>query len=228
MIHEVNCDRDWFNLLVSRSRTFDIRKDDRRFMIGDYVAFNECEHDENMDSYSYTGFSVLGKINYILNDERYVREGYIVIGFSICGILDVGSKQPVYCVKGEERERGGIKDSPYYLGEEMKHFKESERLTDALRELCGKYNIACGDDSQGLGKELMELPKRLSCLCTSEKTTEALDVMAGRELVTLCSGCCKEPMCVGSELWRISDGVYCPKCGVKVLKPRACKKGDSE
>lgn len=42
MIHEVNCDRDWFNLLVSRSRTFDIRKDDRRFMIGDYVAFNEC------------------------------------------------------------------------------------------------------------------------------------------------------------------------------------------
>lgn len=113
-------------------------------------------------------------------------------------------------------------------GEEMKHFIESEWLTDALRELCGKYNIACGDDSQGLGKELMELPKRLSYLCTSEKTTEALDVMAGRELVTLRSGCCKEPMCVGSELWRISDGVYCPKCGIKVLKPRAMKGVDSE
>ena len=42
MIHEVNCDRDWFDLLVSRSRTFDIRKDDRRFMVGDYIAFNEC------------------------------------------------------------------------------------------------------------------------------------------------------------------------------------------
>lgn len=68
----------------------------------------------------------------------------------------------------------------------------------------------------------------LSFLCTSEKTTEALDVMAGRELVTLCSGCCKEPMCVGSELWRISDGVYCPKCGIKVLKPRDMKGGDSE
>lgn len=117
MIHEVNCDRDWFDLLVSRSRTFDIRKDDRRFMVGDYIAFNECEHDENMDSYSYTGYSVLGKITYVFNDERYVREGYIVIGFSICGILDAGCEQPVYCVKSDERERGGIKDSPYYLGE---------------------------------------------------------------------------------------------------------------
>lgn len=106
----------------------------------------------------------------------------------------------------------------------MKHFIESELLTDALRDLCGKYNIACGDDSQGLGKELMELPKRLSYLCTSEKTTKALDVMAGRELVTLRSGCCKEPMCVSAELWRTRDGVYCPKCGVKVLKPRAAKK----
>ena len=61
-------------------------------------------------------------------------------------------------------------------------------------------------------------------LCTSEKTTKALDVMAGRELVTLRSGCCKEPMCVSAELWRTRDGVYCPKCGVKVLKPRAAKK----
>ena len=110
----------------------------------------------------------------------------------------------------------------------MIHFIDSERLTDALRELCGKYNIACGDDSQGLGKELMELPKRLSYLCMSEKTTEALYVMAGRGLVTLRSGCCKEPMCVSAELWRTRDGVYCPKCGVKVLKPRAAKKGDSE
>ena len=52
----------------------------------------------------------------------------------------------------------------------------------------------------------------------------ALYVMAGRELVTLRSGCCKEPMCVSAELWRTRDGVYCPKCGVKVLKPRAAKK----
>lgn len=53
----------------------------------------------------------------------------------------------------------------------MKHFIESELLTDTLRELCGKYNIACGDDSQGLGKELMELPKRLSYLCTSAQNS---------------------------------------------------------
>lgn len=117
MIHEVNCERDQFGSIVSRSRTFDIRKDDRRFMVGDYIAFNECEHDENLDSYSYTGYSVLGKITYILNDERYVREGCIVIGFSVCGILDADCEQPLYCVNGEERERGGIKDSPYYLGE---------------------------------------------------------------------------------------------------------------
>ena len=109
----------------------------------------------------------------------------------------------------------------------MIHFINSELLKDAVRELCGKYNIACGDDSQGLGKELMELPKRLSYLHTSEKTTEALYVMAGRELVTLRSGCCKEPMCVSAELWRTRDGVYCPKCGVKALKPVAVKRKEA-
>lgn len=113
----------------------------------------------------------------------------------------------------------------------MKKFIESERLKDALRELCVKYSVDCSADSLGLGRELMELPDKLNRqthVCETERTTEALDVLTGNVLTTMRGACCKETIAVSTRLWNTAGGVCCPKCGRKIINPKKVERSDSD
>lgn len=76
MTHLLKIAPQFFIAVLERRKTFEVRINDRNYMVGDIVEL--MEYDENA---CYTGRVWRGRITYILNDERYVRSGYVI--FSI-------------------------------------------------------------------------------------------------------------------------------------------------
>ncbi|MBP1544345.1 MAG: DUF3850 domain-containing protein [Oscillospiraceae bacterium] len=93
MIHELKCHPEYFDALILGKKTFEIRKNDRDFRVGDLVALNEFRPDE--DPYappsgdkpfsrsatngSYSGRHLLFEITYILDDRQFLSPGYVAL-----------------------------------------------------------------------------------------------------------------------------------------------------
>ena len=75
MIHELKCRSEFFRCVKSEKKTFEVRKDDRGFCVGDYLALNEIDQEGQ-----YTGDSLLVSISYILRDPEYCKEGFAILG----------------------------------------------------------------------------------------------------------------------------------------------------
>lgn len=89
MIHELKTEPQFFEAVVDSSKTFEVRKNDRDFRVGDYLALNELDDTRE----GYTGRSVLLEITYILNDERLCKPEYVIIGFKIENIFRGGNRE---------------------------------------------------------------------------------------------------------------------------------------
>lgn len=78
--HEIKILSQFYNEVESQRKTFEIRKDDRDYQIGDSIILRE------FDGY-YTGRKCKRKITYILRDAKEcgLKEGYCILGI-----------QPVY------------------------------------------------------------------------------------------------------------------------------------
>ncbi len=98
MIHSIKCYPDYFKALKDGTKTFEVRKKDRLYEVGDHLAVNEFISDKQIDPYSlnvglrqtsggaYTGDSLLYKITYILDDSEYCKDGMIILGLARCEI----------------------------------------------------------------------------------------------------------------------------------------------
>lgn len=75
MIHELKCKSEFFRDLRTEKKNFEVRKDDRGFCVGDYLALNEIDQDGK-----YTGDSLLVSISYILRNPEYCKEGFVILG----------------------------------------------------------------------------------------------------------------------------------------------------
>lgn len=84
MIHALKTDSEYFGASAAGIKGFEIRKNDRPYSPGDYVALNEW------NSEGYTGRCTLHKIVYILCDPEYCKEGYVVLGLEPCAIRTRG------------------------------------------------------------------------------------------------------------------------------------------
>lgn len=84
MIHAVKQAPEYFEDVINGRKTFEVRENDRDYREGDLLALNE--YGEN----GYTGRCCLVKIDYILNDEKYCRDGYVTMSIKPCyvGIAD--------------------------------------------------------------------------------------------------------------------------------------------
>lgn len=80
MIHAVKQLPEYFEEVIVGRKTFEVRQNDRDYRAGDLLALNE--YGEN----GYTGRCCLVKIDYILNDEKYCREGYVIMGIKPCHV----------------------------------------------------------------------------------------------------------------------------------------------
>lgn len=76
MTHELKTLTSYFKEVTSRTKNFEIRKDDRNFEIGDSILLLE------IDSSGYTGKSCRRNIKYILRDAVSfgLRKGFVVLG----------------------------------------------------------------------------------------------------------------------------------------------------
>jgi hypothetical protein len=87
-IHELKIWPPFFQDILSGRKTFDVRRNDRKFKIGDMIRFREWEPKEHghQDAPYYTGRECSATISYIL-DPRPNRDpdcglvaGYVVLG----------------------------------------------------------------------------------------------------------------------------------------------------
>lgn len=77
MVHELKIDPQYFYAVVQGVKTFEVRKNDRPFEVGDYVLLKEYFLN------GYTGNERMTKITYILNDAAYCKEGYVIFGIAL-------------------------------------------------------------------------------------------------------------------------------------------------
>lgn len=78
MIHELKIYTEFFNDVLSGRKTFEIRKNDRPFQVGDLLALNE------FDGQYYTGNSCLVFVDYIMNNPDYIKKDMVVMSIKPC------------------------------------------------------------------------------------------------------------------------------------------------
>ncbi|MGE1142713.1 DUF3850 domain-containing protein [Bacillus pumilus] len=75
MLHNLKINREFFNPVLEQTKTFEIRKNDRGFCVGDTVILNEWDNQTNQ----YTGRKVKIKITYMTDFEQ--KNNYVVFSF---------------------------------------------------------------------------------------------------------------------------------------------------
>lgn len=73
--HKLKIERNYHHDIIQGRKTFEIRKNDRGFGIGDVVLLRRYENNQ------YTGDNTLVEITYITDYEQ--KEGYVVFGFNV-------------------------------------------------------------------------------------------------------------------------------------------------
>ena len=75
MIHELKIKPAYFNVVHNGDKSFEVRKKDRNYKVGDYLALNEYNG-------GYTGRTALVKVKYILD----------IMGIERCDIVKLSEK----------------------------------------------------------------------------------------------------------------------------------------
>ena len=101
MIHELKVDREYFIPIVQGKKTFEVRKNDRDFQLGDFLALNET-HDGK-----YTGDAVLAVVQYILDTPVFCKDGFVIMGIKPCGVTFTSECGPRFFLTREEVARSG-------------------------------------------------------------------------------------------------------------------------
>lgn len=81
MTHALKCWPEYFKALDNGEKTFEIRKDDRPFEVGDKIMLQEY----NTATEKYTGEELTFSISYIMRDKPKfgLKIGYCILGLKI-------------------------------------------------------------------------------------------------------------------------------------------------
>jgi ASC-1-like (ASCH) protein len=74
MTHYLKTVQPFFDAVWEGEKKFEVRVNDRNFQVGDTVYLEEWD----VEKKELTGRRVMTKINYILDDPQYVKDGYVV------------------------------------------------------------------------------------------------------------------------------------------------------
>lgn len=75
-IHELKLAPGWFDAVADGRKTFEVRRDDRGFAVGDTLCMREYDG-------TYSGRRCCAEVAYILKGEDFpdgIRPGYVVMG----------------------------------------------------------------------------------------------------------------------------------------------------
>ena len=76
MIHELKILPQYFKAVLEKRKTFEVRKNDRPFIVGDGICLREFDP---LSEHKYTGRVWYGNITYILNDPLYCKKGFVIM-----------------------------------------------------------------------------------------------------------------------------------------------------
>ncbi len=80
--HYLKTIEPYFTAVKKGIKTFEVRKNDRNFKVGDMIYLTRYPSELTELNYENT---VIGQITYILDDERFCKKGYIVFQFKRVG-----------------------------------------------------------------------------------------------------------------------------------------------
>ncbi|MDF2610061.1 MAG: PUA-like protein [Lachnospiraceae bacterium] len=88
MLHQLKTKSDYFLDVATGKKTFEVRKNDRDFHIGDFIGLNELTSNtvNTKGEYKETGRFILAEITYVLKDTDYVKDGYVILGIKPCTV----------------------------------------------------------------------------------------------------------------------------------------------
>lgn len=78
-VHELKVVPQFWEGLAGATKTFEIRRNDRHFQVGDTLILREYDHSIGFVSEA----TVTAKVSYILHAEDFpagLREGYVILG----------------------------------------------------------------------------------------------------------------------------------------------------
>ncbi|MDK8182095.1 ASCH/PUA domain-containing protein [Paenibacillus sp. UMB4589-SE434] len=75
--HELKILPEYFQAVWDRTKTFEIRKNDRSFSVGDTLVLKEWTASEG-----YTGSAIVLNVTYLFDDLAFLKEGYVILGLS--------------------------------------------------------------------------------------------------------------------------------------------------
>lgn len=76
MTHALKTDPGFFKSIVKGDKTFDVRKHDRPFKVGDKLLLQEF----NQETEKYSGEEWHGEIVYILDSSDYCKKNFVILG----------------------------------------------------------------------------------------------------------------------------------------------------
>jgi len=79
-IYELKTANPYFIDILNGRKNFEVRFNDRDFKVGEFLLLREYSF--NLTP-SYSGKEILCEIIYILNNPKYVKKGYIIMGIDI-------------------------------------------------------------------------------------------------------------------------------------------------
>lgn len=83
MFHVLKLDSKYYDASLTNAKTFEIRKNDRKFKVGDIIKLVEVNselRDESTVWIGATGRAHYKVITYILDDAEYLKDGYVCLG----------------------------------------------------------------------------------------------------------------------------------------------------
>lgn len=87
MTHELKIRPEYFKAVVLGDKTFEIRKNDRNFKVGDVIVLHEWN-----EKGGYTGKHTLVNITYVMTDSEFVKNGFAVLGIKLCSVRQSGNR----------------------------------------------------------------------------------------------------------------------------------------
>lgn len=75
-VHQIKAECEFYAPLFSRLKNFEVRKNDENYQVNDILIFREW----SAAIEAYTGFVLCAQISYILDDPRFCKEGYVILG----------------------------------------------------------------------------------------------------------------------------------------------------
>lgn len=75
-VHQLKVECEFYTPLSMHLKNFEVRKNDRNFQVNDILILREW----SAAIEAYTGLYLCAQISYILDDPRYCKEGYVILG----------------------------------------------------------------------------------------------------------------------------------------------------